>query len=273
MRLLRSLAICAICCLIICESIEDCSGQNKFEIGGRFDALIIPLNIDTYHESGLGYYDINAKGNITQAGYVDFTYWPFANWGASIGMGIRRFSSQINYAIPDPSNLDHDDIVFENSYPFTASALGPVVSFLVRKDHLRARLGYGLFDLSNQKYTSRSGSSAVIISNGTEILAEIQLDEESYWRQVPTGYGLLQFDAQYNIIDNVFLKLGFETTLSGRNFYPYTLKITGFTANTTKEDHVLNDFKIRNTYASFSTGVGYIIGFGKYNRIKNEERN
>lgn len=208
MSLLKSLAIGAVCCLIICAFRENCSGQNKFELSGRLDPLIIPLNIDTYHESGLGYYDIHAKGNITQAAYLDFTYWLFANWGASLGMGMRKFSSEINYAIPDPSNLHPDYIDFENTIPSTANAMGPVVSFLVRKDRLRARLGIGLFDLFNQKYIRKSGSSAVTIWNDTEVLAEIQLDEESYWRWIPTDYGILQLDAQYNILKNVFLKLG-----------------------------------------------------------------
>jgi len=271
MKSLKTFVTCIIYCLIIIESIEECSAQNKFEFGAKIDAVIIPININTYEERGPGYYDINAKGNITQAAYADFSYWPNTNLGFSLSMGIRNFSSQIHYTIMDPSNEETGGVVFDNSYPFSAVGLGPVVSILFRKDRLRARLGYGVFDLSKEKYISRSGIAAVTVFDGQETIADIQLDEVSYWSAIPTGYELLQFDAQYNIIKNVFLKLGFETTVSGRNFYLYTLKISGFTENTTKEDQLLNDFKMRNTYASFSVGVTYIIGFGGYKQIKKEK--
>jgi hypothetical protein len=267
MRLLKFLSFCIIYNLIICGFIEKCTAQNKFEFGVRLDGLVMPINIDTYHDSGPGYYDINGKGNITQAAYADFTYWPHPNVGFSLGMGMRNFSSEIDYTIPDPSNEANGDVVFDNSYPFRAEGLGPIMSILFRKDRFRTRLGYSVFDINIKKFTSSNVTSSVTVFDGPETIAHILLEEVSFWHAFPTIYDILQFDAQYNILKNVFIKFGFETTVSDQNFNLYTLKISGFTENTKKEDQLLNDFKMRNTYASYSVGVGYIIGFGKYNRI------
>ena len=66
--------------------------------------------------------------------------------------------------------------------------------------------------------------------------------------------------ASYNMIDRVFVNLGLETTW-GTNIHPHTLNIIGFTENTVKEDLVLNDFKMRNTFSSISIGIAYVLGF------------
>ena len=273
MRFLKLLPFCIIYNLIFCGSIEKCQAQNKFEFGIRFDDLIIPVNINTYRENGPGYYDIHGKGNITHAAYADFTYWFHPNYGFSFGMGMRRFSSEIQYNIPDPTNEEHGGYIFETYYPYSARGLGPVVSVHFRRERFRASIGLGIIDLYNQKNVSVNRGAGVSVFDGQEVVADINLIEESYWRRAPTIYDLIQFNAQYNIMNNVFFKLGFETTASGRNFYLYSLKITGFTENTTKVEQVLNDFKMQNTFASFSAGIGYIIGFGKYKRIKKEEEN
>ena len=102
------------------------------------------------------------------------------------------------------------------------------------------------------------------LSAGLLILAHFELAEESYTVFSPTYSGILHFAAEYNLIDNLYFKLGFETTLRGWKVYPYTLKVTGFTESTTQGEHVLNDFKMSNTYTSFSVGVAYVIGFGRY---------
>src|SRR4030095_15196006 len=269
MNFSNSFRIPALIFLIVHLYAYDGAAQKKFEAGLEFDLLDIPLN-NTY-ESGLGYYDINSTGKITNAAYLDFTYWPWANWGFSLGAGIRNLESEIQYSIPDPSNEDQGGPVFEEHYHYTAKGFGPVISVQFRKDRFRARLGYAISDLHDQMYDQNSSISAVTVWEDSEVIAEVQLEEENYFYYVPWSYGFLQFDLQYNIIDNVFLKVGFETTDGGRQYYPYTLKITGFTENTTHDVHVLNDFKKRDTYTFISAGIGYIIGFGKYNSKRNDE--
>lgn len=246
--------------------IVDCSAQKKFEIGLRVDPLNAPLNKGIYVESGLGYHDIHARGHNGVAGYLDFSYWPHRNLGFSIGMGIRKFSSEISYEIPDPFNANKG-IVFANDYRYSTLASGPVINMLFRVERFRAKIGMGLYNFHNPDFVTRSSISSITYSNpdvGT--LAQLVLTESSYWLFSPTHYNLLQFAAEYNVISNLYIKVGFETTLKDRDVYPYTLTITGFTENTTRQEHLLNDFKKRNTHAALSVGVAYVIGFGGYEK-------
>lgn len=248
----------------------DAISQHKFELGVSVDPLVVPINMGTYVEKGPGFYDINGRGKITQAGSAYFTYWPFTSLGISLGAGVRKFSSQIDYAIPDPFKEDLDPI-FEKSYPFSAIGWGPSLAVLFRSERWRARMGLGIFNLHDPDYTSRSGISAVTIwdSDG-EILADIQAEEKAYWHTAPDAYGFVQFEGQYNIFDHFFIKLSFETTFNSSYPYPYTLLISGFTPETSPEVQVLNDYEMRNTLASISLGVGYNLGFGEYKYRKQQ---
>lgn len=243
---------------------NECIAQRKFELGIRLDALNVPVNINTYTESGLGYYDIRAKGKITQTASTDVTWWPMHHWGLSLGIGIRKFSSKIQYSIPCPYHEDNGEIAFEDVFPFSATGTGSILSVSYRMNRIRASLGYAGFTLSNQKYKYRSGASSTTIFDGTGVLAEVELQEESRAAYGTSEINLLQLNLAYNIIDHLFLKFGVESTIGGFKSYPYTLKITGFTENTTREEHVLNDFKMRNTFAAFSAGVSYVFGYGRF---------
>lgn len=250
----------------IASFILDCDAQKKFEIGLRVDPLNLPLNRGIYTESGLGYYDIHAKGNNTPAAYLDFSYWPHRNLGFSIGMGIRKFSSEISYEIPDPLNEDRG-LVFANDYEYSTLASGPQVNMLFRVHRFRAKVGIGLFNFHNPDFVKRSSVSSVTYFNpdvGT--LAQVVLTEDSYWFFSPSHYNLLQFAAEYHVIHNLYIKVGFETTLKDRDVYPYTLTITGFTEHTTRQEHLLNEFKKRNTHAAVSVGLAYVLGFGGYEK-------
>ncbi|MBK9980872.1 MAG: hypothetical protein IPP15_00365 [Saprospiraceae bacterium] len=222
------------------------------------------MNINTYKESGPGYYTINAKGNITQAGYIDFAWWPAKNWGLSLGLGRHNFKSNIEYKIPDPIHEANGEPLYENSIPYSATGLGPVISAHYRTEKLRATIGIGDFSLSRQKYTSISHIFSSTTFESSEILAHVELTEESYWNDNIVDMGLLQFAFEYAIADHFFLKLGFENSIRRFPTYPYTLKIIGFTENTPKEDQLLNDFKMQNTFSSFSVGISYIFGFGRF---------
>lgn len=238
--------------------------QSKFELGVSLEPLVVPVNIGTYVENGQGFYDINGRGKITQSASAYFTYWPLKSFGISLGVGVRNYRSLIDYSIPDPLNESLDPIL-EGFFPFTAKGLGPSLSVLFRKEKWRARMGLGTIDLFDQKYISSSHISGVTIwESGGEIIADILLEENAYWHTIPSAYAFLQFEGQYNILDNIFIKCSFETTISGQYPHPYTLHISGFTPETPPQSQVLNDYTMRSTLTSFSFGVGYIIGFGKY---------
>ena len=49
------------------------------------------------------------------------------------------------------------------------------------------------------------------------------------------------------------------------------LVISGFTPDTPPQSQVLNDYTMKNTLTSFSFGVGYVLGFGKYKRGRTED--
>lgn len=241
--------------------------QHKFEFGVSVEPIVAPVNFGTYVDNGQGYYDINGSGKITQSGSAYFNYWPFNSFGISLGVGVRNFRSQIDYVIPDPVDESMDPFM-EGSYPFTAKGLGPSLSVLFRKEKWRARIGFAAIDVIDQEYVSNSSSSGYGWSAGGEVIAALQVEENAYWQAIPSAYGFLQFEGQYNIFDNIFIKCGFETTINSQYPYPYTLYISGFTPETPPQTQVLNDYKMKNTLTSFSFGVGYILGFGKYNRGK-----
>jgi hypothetical protein len=243
----------------------ECFAQKKFELGLRFDGLNIQF--DNTYEGGLGTYDINTKRNITQAGYADFIYWPHRNLGISLTMGFHDFRSEIQYSIPDPFFVNVT--LIENSDRLCSRGLGYFISAHFRKEQFRVRIAYGGFDLHWEDYPSRSGLTGVhIFDPDLGELARLTVTENSYWLSGPMISNVLQLDGQYRIIDQLHLKLGFEATLRGRNVYPYSLKITGFTQQTTMDDHLFNDFRIRNMYTAVSMGIAYYVGFGSYRKEK-----
>jgi hypothetical protein len=251
-------------------SVADTIAQQKFEFGVSIEPLVVPVNFGTYVEKGQGFYDINGRGKITQSASAYFTYWPITSFGISLGATFRNFRSQIDYEIPDPfyENLEP---VLEGSYPFTAKGLGPSLSVLFRKDKWRASIGLSAIDLFAQEYISNSSISEVAWITGGEVIAELEVEENAYWHTIPSAYALLQFEGQYTIFDNVYIKCSFETTVSGQYPYPYTLFISGFTPEAPPQSQVLNDYAMKNTLTSFSFGVGYVLGFGKYNRDRSED--
>ncbi len=131
----------------------ECAAQHKFEVGLRIDPVVIPVNLGTYHEYGLGYYDIRAKDNITEAAYADFTYWAFPHFGVSLGMGLHRYQSQISYTIPDIPNND-GVLPLHRVFQYSADGAGPVLSVRYRGERFRAGMGLSLVRLKNQVYSS-----------------------------------------------------------------------------------------------------------------------
>lgn len=251
--------------------IPEVTSQHKFEFGLSIEPLVVPVNFGTYVEKGQGFYDINGRGKITQSASAYFTYWPFTSFGISLGAGVRNFRSQIDYIIPDPlyENLEP---ILEGSYPFSAKGWGPSLSVHFRKEKWRARIGLGMFDLRDQEYTSSSRISGVTIwQSGGEVLVDILRKEKAYWHTAPNSYEFLQLEGQYNIVDNFFIKCGFETTINSPYPYPYTLVISGFTPDTPPQSQVLNDYTMKNTLTSFSFGIGYVLGFGNYKRGRTED--
>jgi len=249
------------------------TAQSKFEFGIRFDPLTIPVNFGTFTEDGPGYYDIKAKGKITQAVYLDFTYWPLQHWGISLGAGVHSFHSEIEYFIPDPSNLVPHDTAFYRHDHIKAVGLGPHIALQYRNQRFRTRVAYSIFDYSKQEFPVRSGYFGTTIFDDTGVLAEVEIEEESFWNGYFTEGNIWQLDVSYEIVSNLFVKMGFESSLTNKKYYPYTTKITGFTYETTPENQLLNDFKMSNAYSAFSLGVEYVIGFGKYGKDKNIEDN
>lgn len=244
-----------------------CFAQKKFELGLRFDGLNIQF--DNTYEGGLGTYEIHTKRNITQSAYADLMYWPHPNLGISLGIGLHDFRSEIRYSIPFPSS---ENILVETSDQISARGLGYIASAHFRKDRWRVRIGYGLFDLYNQEYPSRYRLTLVSSQiTGQGVLNRLDILEESYWLTEPLMSSMIQFESQYRIVDQLFFKLGLETTFCCRNNFPYSVKITGFTEQTTMEDHLFNDFRIRNTYTAFSVGIAYYLGFGRYRADKEIE--
>jgi hypothetical protein len=246
---------------------SSCFAQKKFELGLRFDGLNIQF--DNTYEGGLGTYDINTKRNITQSAYADLMYWPHQNFGISLGIGLHDFQSEIRYSIPSPSS---ETILVETSDQITARGLGYIASVHFRKDRWRVRIGYALFELYNQEYPSRYRLISVTsFEPGLGVLASLDVIEKSYWQSIPIMSGLIQMEGQYRVIDQLFVRLGFETTHCCRKYYPYTVQITGFTQQTTMDDHLFNDFRIRNMYTAFSVGIAYYLGFGRYRADKEIE--
>lgn len=249
----------------------DTKAQHKFEFTVGVDPLVFPINYGTYVEFGPGFYDINGHGKVTQAVSASFTYWPFPALGFAVGAGLRNFKSQIDYTIPDPFNEDSEPIA-EGFYPFSAKGWGLSVAGLWRLNRWKARIGLSIYDLSDHQYTSNKIYRSVTAYNlDGEKLAEFEMREDAYWSAVPYSYSFLELEAQYTIFNNFFVKAGFETTINGQYPYPYTLEISGFTPETPPEYHVLNDFRVRNTLTTFSLGVGYVLGFGKYERDRNDD--
>ncbi len=244
---------------------SDVISQHKFEVGVNFDPLVIPVNFGTYVESGPGFYDINGRGKITQAGSAYFNYWPFNNFGFSAGVGIRSFRSQIDYSIPNAIAGGFEPPLHERSYPFSAKGLGPTFALLWRSKRWRARIGLELFDSSNQEYTSTFRySSFPIWKPGDEKTGRITIAEQAYWYTVPQSYEFLLMECQYYIFKNTYIKLGFETTLTNQYPDPYTLEIWGYTAENAPDEQLMNDYRMSSSLSSFSIGIGYNLGFGRY---------
>ena len=251
--------------------IPNVTSQHKFEFGVSVEPLVVPINLGTYVENAQGFYDINGRGKITQSASAYFTYWPFTSFGISLGAGMRNFRSQIDYIIPDPLDASQEPYI-EGSYPFTAKGWGPSLSVLFRKDKWRARVGLGTIELYDQEYMSNASHSGQGWISSEGLIAYLNVEENAYWHTVPDAYAFLQFEGQYNIFDNVYVKCSFETTVSGQYPYPYTLVISGFTPDTPPQPQVLNDYTMKNTLTSFSFGVGYVLGFGKYHRVRTEDK-
>ncbi len=169
----------------------------------------------------------------------------------------------MEYNLTDPFN-DRDSPGVERSHPFNAKGLGPTFSVLWRKDKWKARLGLGYFQLYDQHYTPSAISSGVTGWEDGEVFLDIDMEERAYWNVEPTSYGFLQMEGQYTVVKNLYVKVGFETTLTGPQPYFYSLLISGFTSSTSQEVQLLNDYKMKNSLASFSFGVGYTLGFGTY---------
>ena len=237
--------------------------QHKFELGANIDPLVVPINAWTFVENGPMYYDIKGKVSITQAGSLYLQYWPFTAVGISVGIGYRNFQSSVDYHLTDPFNdIASPDI--ERSHPFKATGWGPTFSVLWRMDKWKARIGLGYFDLQDRQFTPSAITSWITAWEDGEVFLDIRIEEQAYWYTAPISYAFLQFEGQYTVVKNLYVKLGFETTLSGPQPYPYTILISGFTPNTSQQEQLLNDFKMRNSLATFSFGVGYTLGFGKY---------
>ncbi|HXR80495.1 MAG TPA: hypothetical protein VN763_06230, partial [Saprospiraceae bacterium] len=191
--------------------------------------------------------------------------------GISLGAGVQNFQSEIEYIIPDPSHLGFIDPVFDRHDQMNGRAAGPVLSLQYRNKHIRASFGLVPFQYGNTQTPHRSSVSSISIATDAVVIAHIQIDEEIFWRIYGTEYDLYQFGAAYEVLNRLFLKIGFESTITKRKYYPYTTRITGFTVDTGPEDQLLNDFKMSNAYSAFSIGVEYVIGFGKYKEGKIEE--
>ncbi len=249
----------------------DTRAQHKFEFALGVDPLVVPVNYGTYVEFGPGFYDINGHGKVTQAVSASFTYWPIPAVGIAIGAGVRNFKSQVDYTIPNPFDEGLEPIA-EGFYPFSAKSWGLSVAGLWRLNRWKARIGLSIYDLSDHKYTSNKIYRSVTAFNlDGDQLAKFEMREDAYWSSVPYSYSFLELECQYTIFKHFFVKAGLETTINGQYPYPYTLEITGSTPGTSPEDEILNDFRVRNTLTTFSFGVGYILGFGKYKSDRNDD--
>jgi hypothetical protein len=244
-------------------SLPETNAQKPFEINVRLDALNVPININTFREKGLGYYDIKGRGDLTHAVYVDFIHWLGGPLGMSLGAGLRNFSSKIHIGIPDPTDKN-GPIYSERDYTFSAHGIGFTMALLYKKKRMKAGLGYTYFVYSNQKYPVRSsgGGTSSFLKNGV-VVAKMKIEERSYTSEIPSSISLFQLRGQYQLKRNLFLHLGLETSISFDALKPYTLKITGYAASTAKNiDQRLNNFAMKNTLAGFSIGITYGIGFG-----------
>lgn len=240
--------------------------QQKFELGVNIEPLVIPINFGTYVEKEPAYYDIHGAGKITQAGSAYIRYWPFKAVGVSVGAGWRSFHSSVDFELVDAFNAILSPGI-KRSHPFMAKGRGPTCAVLWRMGKWKASIGLSYFNLYDRQFTPSSRVTTVTTRVDGEVISKIHVEEEAYWGYTaPSSYGFLQFEGQYNVFKNLYVKFGFETTMSSQYPYPYTLLITGFTPQTSQEDHVLNDFKVRNKLSSVSFGVGYTFGFGKYKR-------
>jgi hypothetical protein len=248
------------------------TAQSKFEFGIRLDALTIPVNFGTFTEYGPGYYDIHAKGNITQAAYLDLTYWPLKHWGVSLGVGVHSFHSEIEYLISDISHFTQDTELYRHDQ-IKSVGIGPLIALQYRNDRFRARAGLMVLDFSKQEYPVRLGSTGIYIFDGSGVVAQVEIEEYHFWNGFYQSNYLFKLDFSYEVLDNLSCRIGFETTFNKDKYYPYRTMINGFTIDDEPEIQVLNDFKMSNTYSAFSVGVEYVIGFGKYGKDKNIDDN
>jgi hypothetical protein len=264
MSIRKSVLITVFALLIFSMAQAQSIGQKKFEFAFSFDPLIVPVNLNTFTEWGMGYYDIDARQSITQGAYANFAYWPVRHWGVSLGVGWRWFGSDISYAIPDPVE-ETGMTVFDGNYPFRAKGFGPVLALNFRMDRFRARIGFAVFELYDQEYHSINRlASTTTFNSPSDIIAQVTLVEKGYWNFIPQEYPMLQLRGQYLLFNNLFLTAGLETRLWARGTSAYAIEITGYTASMPKETHLLNDFRKQETFNSVSLGISYIFGFGQY---------
>lgn len=238
-------------------------GQDKFNVDLRLDVLTIPVNFGTFIEDGPGYYDISAKGNITQAGYINFDYWPLKHWGISLGAGVHSFKSEIEYSIPDPTNFTEDTVFYRHDI-LKAVGSGPMIALQYRNNRFRGKVGLMLLDYSKIESPYRSSSTIITVFDLSDVLAHVQINEQSSMYGVFVNNKMFQFNLSYKVLDNLFCTIGFESTLSSEKYYSYQTNITGFTFNTSHEVQLLNDFKVSTVYSALTIGVQYGLSFGKY---------
>jgi hypothetical protein len=247
-------------------SIQSINAQSKFEIGLGIDPLIIPLNIGTFKEAGPGYYDIDGKLSLAHGASGQLTYWFSKSIGISLGATIRTFGASVDYVIQDPYEI-HQGIYLQASHPYTATAWGPTLAIGWRKDRWRGAIGVAALDFVNENYKTEAGYYGTTVFDPPAILAHLNVMEHAYYYGTPYWDFTLQLDAQYFILDNFFVKVGFQTNnLRNPRFgHPYHITIDGFTTSTPfKEDRLLNDFRMTQRLSSFSIGVGDSLGiFGK----------
>jgi hypothetical protein len=237
--------------------------QDKFNVDLHLDVLTIPINFGTFIEEGPGYYDISAKGNITQAGYIDFGYWPLKHWGISLGAGVHSFKSAIEFSIPDPTNFTEDTAYYRHDI-LKAVGSGPSIALQYRNNRFRGKVGLVLLDYSKIESPYRSSLTLITVFDVSDVLAHVQIKEQSSMYGVFVNNKLIQLNFSYEFIKNLFCSIGFETTLSNDKYYPYQTNITGFTFDTSHELQLLNDFKVSTAYSALNIGVQYVLGFGKY---------
>jgi|GEM_PF-3811013 len=142
--------------------------------------------------------------------------------------------------------------------------MGPLIAFQYRNDRFRARAGVIVLDFSKQEYPVRLESTGIYIFDGSEAVAQVEIEENHFWNGFYQSNDLFQLDFSYEVLDNLSCRIGFESTFNKDKYYPYRSMINGFTIDDEPVIQPLNNFKMSNTYSAFSVGVEYVIGFGKY---------